>query len=74
MKNSYIEKLSYQVQIYLVLVEVKHVVLPACSFGWVGSLEERLPQVAPIPMMKLFLDAKLMKVHPTEPETYQHLQ
>jgi hypothetical protein len=48
--------------------------VPACSVVWVESLEESSPQVAPIPMVKLYLDAKLMNAHPTEPEIQHHSQ
>lgn len=51
----------------LELVRAKLVVEPASS-AEVASLEEMLLLVALIPMVKLFLDVKLMKVHPIEPE------
>lgn len=51
----------------LELVRAKLVVEPASS-AEVASLVEMLLLVALIPMVKLFLDVKLMKVHPIEPE------
>lgn len=66
--------MSYQLQIYLVLVKVKQVAVFACSFVWIGSLEEHLLQVVPIPMERLSRDAKLMRVHPTEPEIRYHVR
>lgn len=51
----------------LELVRAKLVVEPASS-AEVASSEEMLLLVALIPMVKLFLDVKLMKVHPIEPE------
>lgn len=51
----------------LELVRAKLEVEPASS-AEVASSAEMLLLVALIPMVKLFLDVKLMKVHPIEPE------
>lgn len=43
----------------------------ACFLLEVGNLMEQLQRVALVPMKKLYLVAKLMMVHPTEPKIHK---